>query len=100
MSFHHSKSFKYLKNLLIGLGASIVLLGALAKLQSYDWQIAGIDLIDLGLWVEASTQRPRSIKSIPAICQSYDCSFAKAPRSTIDAPRPISKFFKYLKDLE
>lgn len=53
MSFHHSKPFKYLKNLLIGLGASVVLLGALAKLQSYDWQVAGIDLIDLGLWVEA-----------------------------------------------
>lgn len=53
MSFIHSKPFKYLKNLLIGIGASVVLLGALAKLQSYDWQIFGLDLIDVGLWVEA-----------------------------------------------
>jgi hypothetical protein len=49
----HSTMFKYLKNLIIGVGASIVLLGALAKLQSYDWKIMGMDLIDVGLWIEA-----------------------------------------------
>ena len=53
MSFLHSTGFKYFKNFIIGVGASIVLLGALAKLQSYDWQVFGIDLIDLGLWIEA-----------------------------------------------
>lgn len=49
----HSTMFKYLKNLIIGVGAAIVLLGALAKLQSYDWKIMGMDLIDFGLWIEA-----------------------------------------------
>src|SRR5210317_2151512 len=51
MSFVHSKNFKYLKNLLIGLGASIVMIGALGKLNSYSW---GGLAITAGLAVEAS----------------------------------------------
>ncbi len=37
MSFLKSKGFKYFKNLVIGLGAAVVLLGALAKLLSHPW---------------------------------------------------------------
>jgi len=50
MSVVHSKNFKYLKNLLIGLGASIVMIGALGKLNSYSW---GGLAITAGLAVEA-----------------------------------------------
>ncbi len=53
MAIFHSSWFKYLKNFIIGVGAAIVLLGALAKLQSYDWKIFGMDLIDFGLYLEA-----------------------------------------------
>jgi len=35
MSFIHSKGFKYFKNLTIGVGAAVVLVGALAKLLSH-----------------------------------------------------------------
>lgn len=50
MSFVKSKSFKYLKNLVIGLGASVVMIGALGKINSYSW--GGI-AITAGLTVEA-----------------------------------------------
>jgi uncharacterized membrane-anchored protein YhcB (DUF1043 family) len=50
MSFVKTKGFKYLKNLIIGLGASVVLLGALFKLES--WEGASMMLI-IGLSVEA-----------------------------------------------
>lgn len=50
MSFVKSKGFKYLKNLIIGVGASVVLLGALFKLES--WEGASTMLI-IGLSVEA-----------------------------------------------
>lgn len=50
MSFLKSKGFKYLKNLIIGVGAAIVLLGALFKLES--WEGASTMLI-IGLSVEA-----------------------------------------------
>jgi hypothetical protein len=50
MSFVKSKGFKYLKNLIIGVGASVVLLGALFKLES--WPYASTMLI-IGLSVEA-----------------------------------------------
>jgi hypothetical protein len=50
MSFVKTKGFKYLKNLIIGLGAAIVLLGALFKLES--WEGASTMLI-IGLSVEA-----------------------------------------------
>lgn len=53
MSFLHSKGFKYTKNLIIGLGAAVVLLGALAKIQSWDWKVFGVDMITIGLLVEA-----------------------------------------------
>ncbi|MEM8528201.1 MAG: gliding motility protein GldL [Bacteroidota bacterium] len=53
MSFLHSKGFKYIKNLIIGLGAAVVLLGALAKIQSWDWKVFGVDMITIGLLVEA-----------------------------------------------
>jgi len=50
MSFLHSKSFKYIKNLIIGLGASVVLLGALFKLES----LPGASLmLTIGLCTEA-----------------------------------------------
>jgi hypothetical protein len=50
MSFLKSKGFKYFKNLLIGLGASAVMLGALGKINSYPW---GGMMITVGLIVEA-----------------------------------------------
>ena len=50
MSFVKAKWFKYLKNLLIGVGAAIVLMGALFKLES--WEGASTMLI-IGLSVEA-----------------------------------------------
>lgn len=50
MSFLKSKGFKYLKNLVIGLGAAVVLLGALFKIQS--WPYAS-EMLTLGLCVEA-----------------------------------------------
>ncbi len=51
MSFLKSKGFKYLKNLIIGVGASVVLLGALFKLES--WEGASTMLI-IGLMTEAA----------------------------------------------
>ncbi|HMN32999.1 MAG TPA: gliding motility protein GldL [Chitinophagaceae bacterium] len=48
--FFETKSGKRLKNLIIGLGASVVLIGALAKLEH--WKIAGPMLI-VGMSVEA-----------------------------------------------
>lgn len=50
MSFVKSKGFKYIKNLIIGLGAAVVLLGALFKLES--WEGASTMLI-IGLGTEA-----------------------------------------------
>ncbi|MCW5924826.1 MAG: gliding motility protein GldL [Saprospiraceae bacterium] len=50
MSFVKTKSFKYFKNLLIGIGASIVLMGALFKLES--WPFAS-ELLIVGLTTEA-----------------------------------------------
>ena len=50
MSFLKSKGFKYLKNLIIGLGASVVLLGALFKIQS--WPYAS-EMLTIGLVTEA-----------------------------------------------
>ncbi len=50
MSFVKSKGFKYLKNLIIGLGAAVVLMGALFKLES--WPGAS-EMLILGLSVEA-----------------------------------------------
>ena len=50
MSFVRSKGFKYIKNLIIGIGASVVLLGALFKLES--WEGASTMLI-IGLGTEA-----------------------------------------------
>lgn len=50
MSFLKSKGFKYLKNLIIGVGAAIVLVGALFKIMSWE----GADLaLTVGLLVEA-----------------------------------------------
>jgi hypothetical protein len=50
MSFVKTKSFKYFKNLLIGIGAAIVLMGALFKLES--WEGAS-EMLILGLSMEA-----------------------------------------------
>ncbi len=50
MSFVKTKSFKYFKNLLIGIGAAIVLLGALFKLES--WEGAS-EMLIIGLSMEA-----------------------------------------------
>lgn len=50
MSFIHTNSFKYIKNFLIGIGASIVMIGALGKLNSTSW---GSTAITWGLLVEA-----------------------------------------------
>jgi len=45
-----SNSFKYLKNFIIGTGASIVMIGALGKIRSTSW---GDFMITVGLGVEA-----------------------------------------------
>lgn len=50
MSFVKSKGFKYFKNLIIGLGAAVVMLGALGKINSYSW---GSMAITAGLITEA-----------------------------------------------
>ena len=50
MSFKKSKTFKYIKNLIIGVGAAVVLLGALFKIES--WPLASEFLI-AGLLTEA-----------------------------------------------
>ena len=50
MSFVKSKGFKYFKNLVIGVGAAVVLLGALAKLLSHP--LADI-MLTAGLLTEA-----------------------------------------------
>jgi prefoldin subunit 5 len=50
MSFIHSSTFAYVKNLIIGLGASIVLIGALFKIQS--WPFAS-EMLTVGLLTEA-----------------------------------------------
>jgi uncharacterized membrane-anchored protein YhcB (DUF1043 family) len=50
MSFLKSKTFKYIKNLIIGAGAAMVLMGALFKLES--WEGASTMLV-IGLSVEA-----------------------------------------------
>jgi Leucine-rich repeat (LRR) protein len=50
MSFLKTKGFKYLKNLIIGLGASVVLIGALFKLES--WPYAS-EMLIAGLSIEA-----------------------------------------------
>ena len=56
MSFVHSSGFKYFKNLVIGVGAALVMLGALYKIQSWEMpEVGGIklDLLTVGLVVEA-----------------------------------------------
>ena len=50
MSFVKSPGFKYFKNLIIGVGAAVVLLGALFKIQS--WPYAS-EMLTIGLCVEA-----------------------------------------------
>lgn len=50
MSFLKSKGFKYLKNLLIGVGAFFVLAGALFKIES--WEFAS-EMLILGMSIEA-----------------------------------------------
>jgi hypothetical protein len=49
MSFVKSKSFKYFKNLMIGVGAAFVLAGALFKLES--WEGAS-EMLILGMGIE------------------------------------------------
>ena len=50
MSFLKSKGFKYLKNLIIGIGASVVLVGALFKIQSWE---GATEMLTIGLLTEA-----------------------------------------------
>jgi len=50
MSFIHSAGFAYIKNLIIGVGASVVLIGALFKIQS--WPGAS-EMLMVGLLTEA-----------------------------------------------
>ena len=56
MSFLHSSGFKYTKNLIIGVGAALVMLGALYKIQSWEQPVVAgfkIDLLTVGLVTEA-----------------------------------------------
>ncbi len=50
MSFFKSPTFKYAKNFLIGIGAAVVMIGALGKINSEPW---GGPAITAGLMVEA-----------------------------------------------
>ena len=50
MSILKSKGFKYFKNLIIGLGAAAVMMGALGKINSEPW---GGTMITIGLITEA-----------------------------------------------
>lgn len=50
MSFLKTKGFKYLKNLIIGVGAAFVLAGALFKIES--WPFAS-EMLILGMGIEA-----------------------------------------------
>jgi hypothetical protein len=50
MGFLHSKAFKYIKNLIIGVGAAVVLIGALYKIMS--WPGAN-EMLTIGLITEA-----------------------------------------------
>jgi len=50
MAFYKTNWFKYLKNLIIGLGAAAVMMGALGKINSEPW---GGTAITIGLTVEA-----------------------------------------------
>ncbi len=50
MAFHKSQGFKYLKNFIIGVGASVVMIGALMKILSHP---LGNTMITAGLLTEA-----------------------------------------------
>lgn|SRR5690606_8609343 len=50
MAFYKKTWFKYLKNFVIGVGAALVMLGALGKINSYPW---GGAAITIGLVTEA-----------------------------------------------
>ena len=50
MAFYKSSWFKYLKNFIIGVGAALVMLGALGKINSEPW---GGTAITIGLLTEA-----------------------------------------------
>ncbi len=50
MAFYKKSWFKYLKNFIIGVGAALVMLGALGKINSYPW---GGAAITIGLVTEA-----------------------------------------------
>ena len=50
MAFYKSNWFKYLKNFIIGVGAALVMLGALGKINSEPW---GGTMITVGLITEA-----------------------------------------------
>jgi uncharacterized protein YukE len=50
MAFYKSNGFKYFKNLVIGVGASVVMIGALGKINSEPW---GGPAITAGLVTEA-----------------------------------------------
>ncbi len=50
MSFLKTKGFKYIKNLMIGVGAAFVLAGALFKIES--WEFAS-EMLILGMSIEA-----------------------------------------------
>ena len=50
MAFYKKSWFKYMKNFIIGVGAALVMLGALGKINSYPW---GGAAITIGLVTEA-----------------------------------------------
>lgn len=50
MAFYKKSWFKYLKNFIIGVGAALVMLGAIGKINSYPW---GGAAITIGLVTEA-----------------------------------------------
>ena len=50
MAFYESKGFLYLKNLLIGLGAAFIIIGALGKIMHAEW---GNTILPLAMMFEA-----------------------------------------------
>lgn len=51
MAFYETSGFKYLKNLFIGLGAGLIIIGALGKIMHYEW---GNQVLPLAMAFEAA----------------------------------------------
>lgn len=115
MGFFHSKAFKYLKNLIIGVGAAVVLIGALYKIMS--WPGAN-EMLQIGLLTEAGLFLMLGLlgpekeyyweKLYPGLDKygskvepiTYDSSAPAAATATLDSGRMESQLDGMLNHLE